>query len=113
MKNLIIFFGLALIANLATAQTNTSSRYQSGYYKPSSGTYVQPHYKTTTNNTNWDNYSTKGNSNTYTGSKGTKARDYSSNANNYGSGQTIYTGSRGGQYYYNSNGNKTYVPKTR
>lgn len=27
----------------------------------------------------------------------------------YSSSQTIYTGSRGGQYYINSNGNKTYV----
>lgn len=26
-------------------------------------------------------------------------------------GETIHTGSRGGQYYINSNGNKTYVPK--
>ena len=32
-------------------------------------------------------------------------------AYNYGSGRTIHTGSRGGQYYINSNGNKTYVPK--
>jgi colicin import membrane protein len=26
-------------------------------------------------------------------------------------GKTIYEGPRGGQYYYNSNGNKTYVKK--
>ena len=51
------------------------------------------------------------NYNTYTGSTGSRARDYSSSAYNYGSGHTIHTGSRGGQYYINSNGNKTYVPK--
>lgn len=29
----------------------------------------------------------------------------------YNTSRTIYTGSRGGQYYINSNGNKTYVPR--
>ena len=80
-------------------------------YTRSNGTYVQSHVRTMPNNTNWDNYSTKGNSNPFTGSTGYRARDYSSDAYNYGAGHTIHTGSRGGQYYYNSNGNKTYVPK--
>lgn len=90
--------------------TNTTVRYQSGYTR-SNGTYVSGHYKTVSNGTNLDNFSTKGNINTFTGSYGTVARDYSTQALNYGSGKTIYTGSRGGQYYINSNGNKTYVPK--
>lgn len=30
---------------------------------------------------------------------------------NSGSGKTVYTGSKGGQYYYNSKGNKTYVKR--
>ena len=85
-------------------------RYQNGYQR-TDGTVVQSHYKTESNSTNWDNFSTKGNTNTYTGESGSRARDYSSGAYNYGSGQTIQTGSRGGQYYINSNGNKTYVPK--
>jgi hypothetical protein len=84
--------------------------YQKGYTR-SNGTYVQGHYKTISNSTNWDNFSTVGNTNSYTGQRGSVARDYSSSALNYGSGRTIYTGSRGGQYYINSNGNKTYVPK--
>ena len=82
----------------------------SGYTR-SDGTYVQSHVRTMPNNTNWDNFSTKGNSNPFTGSTGYRARDYSKSAYNYGAGHTIHTGSRGGQYYYNSNGNKTYVPK--
>ena len=90
--------------------TNPSVRYQSGYTR-SNGTYVSGHFKTTSNKTNHDNFSTAGNRNTFTGTTGTRARDYSSRAYNYGSGKTIYTGSRGGQYYYNSRGNKTYVPK--
>jgi len=90
--------------------TKTSNRYQSGYSR-SNGTYVQPHNKTKANKTNLDNYSTKGNYNPYTGKNGTRAKDYSSSARNYGSGKVIHTGSRGGQYYINSKGNKTYVPK--
>jgi hypothetical protein len=92
------------------SNTNTSVRYQKGYPKKK-GTYVQPHYKTTTNKTNHDNFSTSGNTNVYTGKSGYRAKDYSPEARNYGSGKTIQTGSRGGQYYINSKGKKTYVPK--
>ena len=92
----------------STVNLNTTS--VSGYTK-SNGTYVQSYVRTMPNNTNWDNYSTKGNVNTYTGTTGYRARDYSSGANNYGVGRIIQTGPRGGQYYNNSNGNKTYVPK--
>lgn len=92
--------------------TNTSVRYQQGYTRKD-GTYVQGHYKTSNNGTNHDNYSTRGNVNSYTGSYGSRARDYSSETYNYGSGRTIHTGSRGGQYYVNDRGNKVYVPKRR
>ena len=92
----------------STVNYNTTT--VSGYTR-SNGTYVQSHVRTMPNSTNWDNFSTKGNSNPFTGSTGYRARDYSSSAYNYGTGHTIHTGSRGGQYYYNSNGHKTYVPK--
>ena len=92
----------------STVNYNTTS--VSGYTR-SNGTYVQSHVRTMPNNTNWDNFSTKGNINPFTGSTGYRARDYSSGAYNCGAGHTIHTGSRGGQYYYNSNGHKTYVPK--
>ena len=91
---------------------NTNSTYVNGYTK-SNGTYVQGHYRSSQNSTNHDNYSTSGNYNPYTGSAGSRAKDYSTGAYNYGSGNTIHTGSRGGQYYINSKGNKTYVPKRR
>ena len=90
--------------------TSPSVRYQNGYQK-SNGTYVQGHYKTESNSTNLDNFSTQGNSNPFTSESGSRARDNSPNANNYGQGRTIHTGPRGGQYYYNDNGNKVYVPK--
>jgi Ni/Co efflux regulator RcnB len=109
-KTILSIVFLAFLTTLS-AQSNSNSKYQSGYFKPSTNTYVEPHMKTSTNSTNVDNYSSKGNINPYTGSTGSKAKDYTPAANNYGSGQTINTGSRGGQYYINSNGNKTYVPK--
>ncbi len=87
------------------------ARYQRGYYKPSTHTYVKGHFKTYSNNTNRDNYSTQENYNPYTHEQGRRAKDYSPEAQNYGRGKNIYTGNRGGQYYYNSKGNKTYVPK--
>ncbi|MDE7089508.1 MAG: hypothetical protein K2O54_05265 [Prevotella sp.] len=94
----------------APSTVNFNTTNVSGYSR-SNGTYVLPHVRTMPNITNWDNFSTKGNFNPYTGSTGYQARDYSIDAYNYGAGHTIYTGSRGGQYYYNSNGRKTYVPK--
>ena len=51
------------------AQTNSNHVYVSGYYK-SNGTYVQPHYRTAPNSTNRDNFSTRGNTNPYTGQPG-------------------------------------------
>jgi len=92
------------------SSTNSDVTYQNSYIK-SDGTMVKGHYKTKSNNTNWDNFSTESNLNPYNQEIGTKAKDYSIDANNYGEGRIIQTGPRGGQYYINSNGNKTYVPK--
>lgn len=89
---------------------NPNTTYNSGYLK-SNGTYVAPHTKTQSNQTNWDNYSTQDNSNPYTSEKGTRAKDYSQDAYNYGAGKVIQTGERGGQFYTNDKGNKIYVPK--
>jgi hypothetical protein len=111
MKQIILSLTLVFAFSPLFSQVNSSYRIQNGYYKPSTGTYVMPHFKTTTNNTNWDNYSTTPNYNPWNGNSGYRARDYSTDAYNYGSGRTIYEGSRGGQYYYNDRGNKVYVPK--
>ena len=107
ITSIILFAGLS-----AKAQNfNSNSTWTNGYYKPSTGQYVDGYQRTTPNSTNYDNYSTYGNTNPYTGSQGSKARDYSNEAYNYGQGKQIYEGERGGQYYINGNGNKTYVPK--
>lgn len=105
MKKIFAILVAMFIAISSFAQTQVN-----GYYK-SNGTYVQSHVRTTRDNTNHNNWSTTGNTNPFSGSAGSVAKDYSSQANNYGGGQTISTGSRGGQYYINNNGNKTYVPK--
>jgi len=42
-----------------------------GFYKPSTGSYVAPYYRTSPNRSRFDNYSTKGNYNPYTGKRGT------------------------------------------
>lgn len=46
------------------------SSYQVKGYSRSNGTYVKPYYRTYSNNYKWDNYSSRGNYNPYTGKKG-------------------------------------------
>jgi len=105
MKRILVLLALLLTIFSAFADT-----YVNGYTKKD-GTYVNGYTRSSPNSTNTDNYSTQGNSNPYTGSQGTRAQDYSPDAQNYGSGRTIYTGPRGGQYYINDKGKKVYVPK--
>lgn len=71
MKLLTFALGLLILlgASFDTAQAATTR--VKGYTR-SNGTYVAPHYKSTPNRSKLDNYSTKGNSNPYTGKKGTK-----------------------------------------
>lgn len=49
--------------------------YVKGYVKKD-GTYVAPHYRSSPNSSKNDNWSTRGNTNPYTGEKGTKSPDY-------------------------------------
>lgn len=106
MKKILILAAVLLCSVTASF----SQTYVKGHYR-SNGTYVQGHYRSTRDNTNHNNWSTTGNRNPYTGSNGSVARDYSPQATNYGQGRTIYTGPQGGQYYNNSRGTQTYVPK--
>ena len=53
----------------ALAQTHVK-----GYYR-TDGTYVQPHWRSSPNNTTYDNWSTRGNVNPYTGQVGTRNDD--------------------------------------
>ena len=122
MKKAFFLLAFLFLTTFSFAQVSVK-----GYYR-SNGTYVQPHQRTVPNYTSNDNYSTVGNTNPYTGAAGTQPRDsysiptYSNTYNpstysaptttypttSYSTSNTIYTGSRGGQYYTNSNGNKSY-----
>lgn len=64
MKQVSTLLFLALLASSGWAQT---------YVKPhitKNGTLVEGHYRSNPNNTDLDNYSTKGNSNPFTGQEG-------------------------------------------
>jgi len=121
MKKAFLFIVFLFAAATSFAQ---STVYVEGYTK-SNGTYVQGYHRTAPNSTTLDNYSTKGNYNPYTGSYGTKPVYEYPSSSTYSSSYTtpvytpstyntpsytpVYTGPRGGTYYINSNGNKTYV----
>lgn len=64
---LMLFVGLLSFSASAEARTVRVK----GYYKPSTGSYVSPSYRTSPNKYKFDNYSTKGNYNPYSGKKGT------------------------------------------
>ena len=63
---LMLFVGLLSFSASAEAKTVRVK----GYYKPSTGSYVSPSYRTSPNKYKFDNYSTKGNYNPYTGKRG-------------------------------------------
>lgn len=72
------FFFLALILSLTCCLLSAVGYTKvSGYYRKD-GTYVRPHYRTLPNNNFYDNWSTKGNVNPFTGEPGTKTQEYSS-----------------------------------
>lgn len=70
MKTLILF-ALFLVSSIAIfGQVNSNYHYVNGYTR-SDGTKVQGYYRTNPNATNTDNYSTKPNTNPWTGKPGT------------------------------------------
>ena len=127
MKKAILFIVFLFAAANSFAQ---STVYVQGYTR-SNGTYVQGHYRTAPDATIINNWSTVGNVNPYTGKPGTVS--YSSSTSSYSTYSSpsystystpsyststysspsystpVYTGPRGGTYYVNSNGNKTYI----
>lgn len=60
---------IALSLAAAFAAPAMADQYVRGYTR-SDGTYVQPHYRSSPNSVQYDNYSTKGNTNPYTGQQG-------------------------------------------
>lgn len=77
----VVAVGLAALSAGGVAMADTSVR---GYTRHD-GTYVQPHVRSPSNSTTYDNYSTRGNTNPYTGQAGTH-NPYGSGSSPYGSG---------------------------
>lgn len=70
MKAFLVLFTFLFSA------TALADEYVNGYTR-SDGRYVQGHYKTEANDRRWDNYSSQGNTNPYTGERGYKPHEYS------------------------------------
>lgn len=64
ISTLFLFFLLAVPA--IEAKVNVKG------YTRKNGTYVAPHYRSSPNKSNYDNWSMKGNINPYTGKKGSR-----------------------------------------
>ena len=64
IRSLLLIGVILSFANIAEAG------YTKGYYKPSTGRYVQSYYRSSPNSFKFDNYSSRGNYNPYTGRKG-------------------------------------------
>lgn len=79
MKTLLLLF-VIFIPNLGVAQT---IQYINPYFR-TNGTYVPGHYKTTRDNNIYNNWSTRGNSNPFTGRRG-----YINPSNSYNSGSFL------------------------
>ena len=62
---------LAIVAATFIAPAVSAQTHVNGYVKRD-GTYVAPYYRSSPNSTPYDNYSTKGNVNPYTGQAGTR-----------------------------------------
>lgn len=82
----------ALLALAVTATPALADQSVKGYTR-SNGTYVAPHYRSAPNNVQYDNYSTKGNTNPYTGQRGSQ-RDTTYDFKPYGSNRDGYLSDR-------------------
>lgn len=83
MKTII---ALALAAAFATPAL--ADQYVKGHTR-SDGTYVAPHYRSSPNSSRYDNYSSQGNYNPYTGQQGSSRNEFSSQPqynDSYGNG---------------------------
>lgn len=69
---LLVLTGAMLLSAAPIAQAST---YVRGYYR-SNGTYVAPYYRSNSDGYYWNNYSSAGNYNPYTGSRGYRSYYY-------------------------------------
>ena len=107
MKKIIfLFFAFLITFSSAIAQSRSSSDVYVRGYTRKDGTVVPGHYRSAPNSTNRDNFSTRGNTNPYTGKKGwiapdnktytTKSSDYYSSSGY--SSSSSYSSSSGNSF---------------
>lgn len=75
MKKAIFILAVAAALTVTAA---FADEYVNGYMRQD-GTYVQPHFRSDSNSTKIDNYSSKGNTNPYTGERGAQRNEYNTN----------------------------------
>lgn len=100
MKYLAIIFSMLLVFVFSFSNTYADT-WVNGYTR-SNGTYVQGHYRSSPNGTVNDNWSTKGNTNPYTGKAGTKRPNYS-----FGGSSSYFEPNRQSIPTYNRRGKST------
>lgn len=69
LRFILILLSLFFFCKIVSSQVNPNHIWIDGYQR-SDGSYVKGHYKTSPNHTNRDNFTTKPNTNPYTGEKG-------------------------------------------
>lgn len=92
--NLFLFTSITLFS--FGAFSKGSNVHVNGYFR-SNGTYVQPHYRTAPDHNFYNNWSTKGNVNPYTGKVGTKeypSNSYPNVGNSYYNSNSVTTRSK-------------------
>ena len=105
MKQLARMFFILIALVFIGVNSAKADTYVNGYYRKN-GTYVSSHYRSDANGTTSDNWSTRGNTNPYTGEAGTKSYDnynnsgYNSNYNNSYNSQYRQPSYRNGGYYH-------------
>lgn len=68
----ICFIMISLLVFLLPTKTEARASRVKSYYKKSSFKYVAPHYRSSKDSVKFNNYSAKGNYNSFTGKKGYK-----------------------------------------
>ena len=66
-----LLYVLAILTAIMSTSAPSIAGYVNGYTRKN-GTYVAPHYRSSPNSTQRDNYGTYGNVNPYTGERGTR-----------------------------------------
>lgn len=96
MKKLMVVSMVAMLVCLM-CEVLSADTYVGGYYR-SSGTYATPHYRSNPDGNFYNNYSTYGNVNPYTGAYGTRRTPSTSYRSSYN--YSVYVPSRYSSYPY-------------